>query len=202
MGTITKIIAVIITLLSLSVIIWEYGIPLLDDRIKTPSEYINEYFEPDGQLYFKAILKNEISGFEFVRSDFKPYALQMKQFDSYSLIIESNIPFNFDNEYTFAISYQFYNYTTFSWEIIENTAFKISKWNTLLTDRWVLIENIYPYVNYQISINVYDSNGVIVNPMFSEGTIKKVAIFNIALCSPSPPFDSPIYTGDGVYFET
>lgn len=54
----TKPITIIITIIIVSLLIWEYGIPYFDDSINTPSDYIRESLfseNSDGVFYYQMV---------------------------------------------------------------------------------------------------------------------------------------------------
>lgn len=148
----------IIVILIISLIVWQFAIPLIDDSISVPSDLFNYVDVPDDDIYAKAYYKDTLTN---VKQEIKTgyRSIVMEQGHNYQLIIETNAPYKIINEpYEMVVSMEFYNDTTLAWEFIwgENSGMPLE---ALWTNSFVFPLSMNTHFNFHIYFELYSPNG-------------------------------------------
>lgn len=159
----------IIIIIIIGLLIWEYGIPLADETIKLPSEYINDllYSDIPFNLRFNAYIIDHITGSKTIFPIFAPlpayetWTYNLQQYHSYSLGVECKLPGAILEEYHWNTEITAYNETSASWETTPLSV-TIPGYTCWFKSSWAIPEE-YLYVNYErsysIKMVIYNTDG-------------------------------------------
>ena len=148
----------LIILIVLSLLVWQYIIPYVDDSIKTPGNYINDLINPDfSESTWEIFVLDEVTNEKTYANNepwFGAIEMELETAHSYRLGIETDLAFSFFGEYTWVISFAVWNYTS-SWFDYSYFAVKIPAYQSSIQSVYYFPES-NAIINYALiySINV------------------------------------------------
>lgn len=170
----------------IALLIWQFGIPFLNNDIKIPSDYINDLMNPDASnseysMYIvnrQTAVKNEYFGFQY-------YEKYMLSGETFSLCINSNIPGSISGLYTWSLTVSIWNASISDWSLPIPLTFKIPGYQAFYKHNWVVPDDnlriTYEY-SYSIHMVLTDFNG---NPIEStSGFTEQVIRLNSPINTP------------------
>lgn len=158
------LIAVIITML-----IWQYVIPVLDDSIKTPSEYLNEIINPKlpNDLIFIPFVLNNVNNVKTtmpIKGIFPVYETnnyQMTEYTTYTIGINCDLPGKLIGYYSWNFIIQIKNETTSEIDSFP-FSYRISGYECFFKNQWVISDESV-FINYErdyiITMTLFDDDG-------------------------------------------